>query len=579
MPLDGIFLHFLTNELAKSITGSRVEKVHQPAKDELVLYLRSRTGTKKLFISANANSPRIHLIKNAPENPKNPTMLCMLLRKHLTSSILKAVRQIELDRVVFLDFDATNEIGDKVGLSLCVEIMAKHSDIILMKEDKTIIDAVKRIDFTKSEIRQILPGIKYELPPPQNKLNICECSVDEIMKTLENSSDKNLSSAILTNIQGVSPLISREIAELCGEDVKVSSFTEIQRNRLIKVLNNLQNSIKNLEGIPTLLKNSDEKPYDFSYMDITQYGFSLTPVEYGSYCELLDEFYRERDTINRTRQRCADIMKVLSNATSRISKKLNLQRAELSKSINREELRIKAELINANQHSLSKGSCFYDIENYYDENRLIRIAANPALSPAANSQKYYKEYRKAKNAEQILKSLIEQGEQDLQYIETVMDLLSRINSQQEIDEIRAELESEGFLKRHRKAGHKQQKPLSPIEFTSVDGFRIFVGRNNVQNDRLSLKIAGSSDMWLHTQKIPGSHVIIMAENREIPNSTIEQAAEIAAFHSNARESSLVPVDYTPAKNLKKPVGAKPGKVIYHVYNTLIVNPKEYAAEK
>ncbi|NLB37282.1 MAG: hypothetical protein GX824_08320 [Clostridiales bacterium] len=385
MPLDGIFLHFLTNELAKSITGSRVEKVHQPAKDELVLYLRSRTGTKKLFISANANSPRIHLIKNAPENPKNPTMLCMLLRKHLTSSILKAVRQIELDRVVFLDFDATNEIGDKVGLSLCVEIMAKHSDIILMKEDKTIIDAVKRIDFTKSEIRQILPGIKYELPPPQNKLNICECSVDEIMKTLENSSDKNLSSAILTNIQGVSPLISREIAELCGEDVKVSSFTEIQRNRLIKVLNNLQNSIKNLEGIPTLLKNSDEKPYDFSYMDITQYGFSLTPVEYGSYCELLDEFYRERDTINRTRQRCADIMKVLSNATSRISKKLNLQRAELSKSINREELRIKAELINANQHSLSKGSCFYDIENYYDENRLIRIAANPALSPAANS--------------------------------------------------------------------------------------------------------------------------------------------------------------------------------------------------
>jgi len=579
MPLDGIFLHFLTNELAQSITGSRVEKVYQPAKDELVLYLRSRTGTKKLYISANANSPRIHLTENAPENPKNPTMLCMLLRKHLTSSILKSIRQNELDRVVFVDFDATNEIGDKVELSLCVEIMSKHSDIILIKEDKTIIDAVKRIDFTQSEIRQILPGLKYELPPSQNKLNICECSVEEIMKALENHSVKSLSSAILSTLQGVSPLISREIAELCGTDVKACDFTDNQRNRLIKILTNLQNSVKNHDGKPTLLKNSDEKPFEYSYMDITQYGFSLTPVSYESFSELLDEFYRERDRLDRARQRSLDLMKVLGNATARISKKLNLQRAELERSVNREELRVKAELINANQHSLSKGSCYYDLENYYDDNKIIRISADPALSPAANSQKYYREYRKAKNAEQILTSLIDQGEQDLQYIETVMDLLSRTDSQQEIDEIRAELENEGFLKKRRKAGQKQKKPLPPVEYTSVDGFKILVGRNNVQNDRLSLRIAGPGDMWLHTQKIPGSHVIIVSDNKKIPESTIEQAAEIAAFNSKARGSSLVPVDYTLAKNIKKPAGAKPGKVIYHVYNTIIVNPKEYKIEK
>ncbi len=579
MPLDGILLHFLTNELEQAVVGSRVDKVHQPSKDELVLYLHSKTGAKKLLISANTNCARIQLTENIPENPKNPTMLCMLFRKHLTSAILTAVRQNELDRVVFLDFNATNEIGDSVKLSLCVEIMAKHSDIILIKENNTIIDAVKRIDFTQSAVRQILPTLQYVLPPSQDKLNICDVSVDKIMESLEKYSMKDLSSAILSTLQGVSPLISREIAELCGTDVRLKDFTDFQRKKLVEILTDFQNTVKNSSGTPTMLKDKDEQPFDFSYMDITQYGFSLTPQKSDSYSALLDDFYRERDRIDRMRQRTSDIMKVLSNAETRITKKLSLQRAEFIDSVNREELRVKAELINANQHSLMKGVCYYDIENYYDENKTMRIAADPALSPAANSQKYYKDYRKAKNAQQMLVSLIEKGEQDLQYIETVTDALSRADSQQEIDEIRLELESEGFLRKHRKSGQKLQKPLPPIEYVSADGFKILVGRNNVQNDRLSLKTAGSGDLWLHTQKIPGSHVIIVAEGRKIPDSTIEQAAEIAAYHSKARDSSLVPVDYTQAKQLKKPVGAKPGKVIYHVYNTIIVNPKEYPAEK
>ncbi|HZJ78357.1 MAG TPA: NFACT RNA binding domain-containing protein [Clostridia bacterium] len=576
MPLDGIFLHLLIKELNDTLIGSRVEKVHQPTKDELVFYLRSRSGANKLLISSNANSSRMHITQNPPENPRNPSMLCMLFRKHLTSAIVKGFRQNELDRVVFIDFDATNEIGDRVKLSLCVEIMSKHSNMILIREDNTIVGAVKRIDFTKSSARQVLPNIEYKLPPSQGKLNILEKPTSLIIETLDKHRDIDFSSAVLATIQGVSPLISRELAERCKIDVKVNSFTENECQRIGKTLEELKDTVKNLSGTPIMLKNANGLPKEFSYMDITQYGFTLASLKFETYSELLEEFYFERDRIERTRQRAADILKVLNNASARIIKKLEIQRSELKKSINREELRIKAELINANQHNLQRGSSFYVLENYYDNNEVIRISADPVLTPAMNSQKYYKEYRKAKNAEKMLSGLIEQGEQELIYIDSVIDALSRTTTQQEIVEIRGELEHEGVLRRHKKNKNKKQKPLEPIEYESVDGFKILVGRNNIQNDKLSLKIANKNDLWLHTQKISGSHVVVVSENREIPETTIEQAAEIAAFHSRASNSSNVPVDYTFVKQLKKPVGAKPGKVIYHVYSTIIVEPKDHS---
>lgn len=580
MPLDGFTLHFLTEELRRDIVGCRVEKVHQPSKDELVLHLRDRNGAKKLFLSASANSPRIHLIDRAPENPSVPPMFCMLMRKHLSSAQITAVRQNGLDRVVAVDFSATNELGDKVGLTLYVEIMAKHSNIILVTEQGRIIDAVKRIDCTQSSVRQILPGGEYHDPPTQNKLSLLECSTQETVDAVFSQSSKMLSSALLGAVEGASPLVCREIAETSGGDVQTACADVMQKMRVADSLDKIKQSLEANSGKPTVLKDESGKPFDFSFFDIRQYGSVYTTAYFDSFSELLDEFYSERDRIDRTRQRSADLQKLLSSLTSRISRRLNNQRAELSACDDKEELRINAELITAYQYTLEKGAAFYEVADYYNENKPRRIPVDPALTPSANAQRYYKEYRKAKTAEQMLATLIEQGEAELQYIDSVSDSLSRAAGFGEINEIRSELAASGYLKR-KSTGNKKglQKPSAPMEYRSSDGLKMLVGRNNVQNDKLSLKTAAKGDMWLHTQKIPGSHVIICAEGGEIPETTLLEAARLAAYHSRARESANVPVDYTLAKNLKKPVGAKPGKVIYHVYNTLYVTPDKDEVER
>ena len=578
MPLDGYFLHFLKKELEEQLIGSRVEKIYQPSKQELVLHLRAYRAAYKLFLSASANSPRVHLTQFAPENPANPPMLCMLLRKHLLGAQLCAIEQSGLDRVLYLDFDAANEIGDRVKLRICCEIMAKHSNIILLDGGGTILDAVKRVDFTQSSYRQVLPGLPYVSPPPQDKLDLRISDVRDVMRRLDLLAQKPLSSALLQTLEGASPLICREIAsEASAMDTPVCDLREGQRARLSDALAGLKRTLDG-KGAPHILCDENGRGTDFSFTDITQYGFSRMPQPCASYSALLDTFYFERDRQDRTRQRAADMLKALSASTARLARKLETQRAELRQCADRETLRINGELIQAYAGMLQKGAPFYEVPNYYDDNRPLRIAADPALSPVANAQKYYKEYRKAKTAEQMLTQLIESGEQEMQYLDTLTDLVSRADSSADLAALREELSLAGVLRAQRKPGAKNPKPLPPIEYRSTDGFRILVGRNNLQNDKLSLKTARGSDLWLHTQKIPGSHVIVCAEGREIPPSTIEQAAMIAAYNSKARESAQVPVDYTFARHLKKPVGAKPGKVIYHVYSTLTVNPDREKSE-
>ena len=572
-------MHFLTQELREKLVGCRVEKVHQPAKQELILHLRGYRTAYKLFLSANANSPRVHITDIAPENPAKPPMLCMLLRKHLTGALLREVSQSALDRTLYLDFDATNEIGDPVSLRICVEIMAKHSNIILLDGSGTILDAVKRVDLTQSSYRQVMPGLPYISPPPQDKLDLRFCTVEDVLQKLTFFAEKALPSALLNVLQGASPLICREIAShLSAMDTPARELNDAQKTILQKELETLRAMLLQNSGTPCILCDENGRGTDFSFTDITQYGFTRMPKPCESYSALLDSFYFERDRQDRTHQRAADMLRALSNASARTARKLDTQRAELRQCADRETLRIRAELIQANLGILQKGVPFYEVQNYYDNCNLLRIPVDPALTPVANAQKYYKEYRKAKTAEQMLIGLIENGEQELAYLETLTDLVSRADSSAEISALRTELEEAGYLKRHTKGNAKNPKPLPPLEYRSTDGFRILVGRNNLQNDKLSLKTARGSDLWLHTQKFPGSHVIICAEGREIPPTTIEQAAMIAAYNSKARESAQVPVDYTFAKNLKKPVGAKPGKVIYHVYNTLVVTPTREQAE-
>ena len=578
MALDGILLSLAKKEILDGAQFSRVEKIHQPSREELVIHLRGKGGSKKLLLSVRANSPRIHFTQHAPENPATPPMFCMLMRKRLVNAALIDVRQSELDRVLYIDFDATNEIGDRVKLTLSIEIMAKHSNIILFDEEGKIVDALKRVDLSQSTVRQILPGFRYTSPPPQNKLNILEHTTDNILGQIKSFENKTLSSAILSSLQGVSPLTSRELAgefaEHYTDEVSDIGFEKLKNN-----IDNLRQIVETGNATPFMLKDETGKPFDFSFMPIRQYGTKYTTEKKESFSSLLDEFYFECDRLDRTRQKAQDLVKFLGSAIARISKKISLQQAELRQCADREQLRISAELINANLYRLEKGAAFYDLENYYDENKPIRIKADPSKSPAANAQKYFKDYRKAKTAEAMLTELIEQGQNDLQYLETVADALDRASTQAEIEEIRNELVVSGFMRFKKKNNQKQPKLLPPMEYITSDGFRVLVGRNNMQNDKLSLKTASKSDMWLHTQKFPGSHVIIVSDNKEISDDAIVEAAEIAAYHSKARDAKLVPVDYTYVKHLKKPQGAPPGKVIYHVYYSVNVTPNKDKIDK
>ena len=577
MALDGIFLSKLKNELKEVIVGLRVDKVNQPTKDEIVLSLRGKGCAYSLLCCVRADSPRVHLTAHKIGNPPTPPMFCMLLRKYLTGAMIKDIRQQGMDRIIFIDFDATNEIGDRIELTVCMEIMGKHSNFILMSEGR-VIDSIKRIDFATSSVRQILPGVEYKLPPQQDKLNIETDELGAIMERILSFDAKLLSTAIMNTVEGVSPIIAREIAHRVSfGDEAVNELGSIQLDSLKNEISNIKNSLQRNDGFYALI-TAEGKPKDLSYIDIKQYDDTFTVKKYDSASELLDDFYYERDRINRINHRGHELIRLMTNLVERTARKLQIQREELKKCADREQLKLYGELIVANLYQLQKGTSFYEVQNYYDDCKIIKIPCDPALSPTENQKKYYKEYRKAQTAEQMLTKLIADGEDELIYLESVLDEISRADTDSEISAIRMELSDGGYIKNTKGKKQKQPKELPPIEFRTSDGFRVLVGRNNVQNDKLSLKVASKSDMWLHTQKIPGSHVIIFGDGREISDEAIEEAAVIAAYHSKARESSIVTVDYTRVKALKKPNGAKAGMVIYHEYYSINVIPDKEAVE-
>ena len=572
MALDGITLHFVKTELEQAVLGARVEKVHQPSKAEIVLLLRTRSGAFRLFLSAESASARVHLTAYPTENPQNPPMLCMLFRKHLTGAILSGIRQAGLDRILFLDFQATNEIGDKVQVTLCVEITGQHSNIILIDGNGKILDAVKRVDETKSTVREVLPNCTYVLPPRQDKINLLTESAELAAARVKLQKNQQLSKAFMQSVEGISPIVSRELAYLAAGDC-TCAVDGVDVQCITQALLQVQTALRKNNPQYCIVYNTDEKPFDFSFLNITQYGDSYKKSFADSFCALLDAFYFERDRALRAKRKAGDLYKALHTLKERTARKISNQQAELSACADKEQLRIFAELINANQYALSKGVPIYEVPNYYEDNKIIRIAVNPAFSPAQNAQKFYKAYKKAHTAEKMLVGLIEKGEQELLYFDTVLDALSRADTESELTLIRQELIDGGYLKRKKGGKLRLPKELPPYKFQTSEGFIVLVGRNNTQNDKLTLKTAKNYDMWLHTQSFAGSHTVILSENREITEKAIVEAAEIAAFFSSAKEAKKVPVDYTFIKNIKKPVGAKPGKVIYHIYNTVYVTPR------
>ena len=579
MALDGIFLRHIKNEIEKEALGARVNQIYQPNRDELVVVLRTYGGSKKLLLSARANSPRVNFCGNTPENPAQPPMFCMLMRKQLGGGKLVGVRQLRCDRVLFLDFDCVNELGDLVGLTIVCEIMGMYSNIILVNRDTgVIVDALKRVDLTVSSRRFVLPNIKYELPDPQDKLDILESTPEQIAGRIKSlPAEMPLNKAVLSSVQGVSPIICRELEYRVLEGA-TNRLDGVLYDRLVKELGELKTVTENCLGKPWIVYREDNKPMDISFIEIKQYGSFLRAEQKESFNLAADSFYDERDARDRMRVKTLSLNKLLVNLRDRTARKLQKQQTELSRCADREQLRIRGDLLQANLYRIERGAEYIDVENYYDpDGKTLRIKLNPAVSPAANAQKYYKEYQKEKNAERFLAEQIQKGETELEYLESVIDEVGRAQTERELSQIREELEQQGYL---RKQNGKRQKQVSLpfLEFESSDGFKILVGRNNLQNDRLTLKTASKTDMWLHTKDIHGSHVIIRADGREISDTAITEAASLAAYHSKARNSSKVPVDFTLVKHVSKPNGAKPGMVIYVNNRTVYVEPRDKAGQ-
>ncbi len=582
MALDGGFIYCLAAELRETLKDARIDKIHQPSREELIVAMRSKSGTFKVYMSSRVQSPRVHLVEQTPENPASPPMFCMLLRKRLGGGKLTAIRQDGLERVLYFDFDCLNELGDHVLLTLAVEMTGRHSNIVLIEGEK-VVDAIKRVDFAMSEIRPILPGIVYTPPAPfADHLSLLDYDGKTIAETVKAGKGGELSAAIAAATQGLSPLVCRELASqtLRRAQKSCDELTEDEWERLAFYLERQRRTLLDGERrVPYLLKKSDGTPLEFSYTLITQYGLSAVGAEQPSFSRLLESFYSDKDHAERLRARSHDTLKVLVNATARIERKLQRQREELAHSTEREQKRLYGDLLMSQTYAVPVGATSAQLINYYDENGgTITIPLNPAISAAQNAQAYYKEYRKAQTAERVLAEQIAAGERELRYLDSVLDALSRVKTTAEVDEVRGELIDGGYIRRT----DKRRKALAvqkPLYFTSSDGFTIAVGRNNVQNDQLTLKTARGRDVWFHVKDIPGSHTVVFTEGEEPPEQTLREAAILAALHSKAASSSQVPVDYTLVRHVHKPSGAKPGMVIYEHQQTVYVTPDPSLAVK
>lgn len=581
MALDGLYLSCLVRELETALADTRIDKIFQPSKEETVIALRGREKNCKLYISARVNSPRIHLTDIRLENPKVPPMFCMLLRKRLTGGRFVGIRQKGLERAVYLDFDCVNELGDIVRQTLTAELMGKHSNLILIDENGKVVDAVKRVDLTMSPIRPILPGVAYADPPAlTDRMDISTALPAAVTKAVMRTA-LPLSSALLQVTCGIAPVLCRELAvRVTGDaDFPADKLDGAGAEKLTDLLTRLQGIAGGTEkAVPYLLYKENGVPREFSVLPLLQYGV-CDAKQADSFSAVLDEFYEKRDAAERFKQRTADLTRVLNTNRDRLTRKLALQREELKASGDREKNRIYADLINANIYAIPKGAEKATLINYFDpECKEIEVPLDPSLSAAANAQRYYKAYRKAQTAEKVLAEQIKKGEEELMYLETVADALSRAVTSEEIDALRQELQEGGYL-RAVKNGKKTAVPIKPKTFISDDGFTILVGRNNVENDRLTTKTARGSDIWMHTKNIAGSHVIVLCEGKTPPDRTLEQAAVLAALHSKAANGKQVPVDYTQVRYVHKPAGAKPGFVIYETNRTAYVDPDPQLAER
>ena len=567
MAFDAFYLTCVLEEI-RTLQDIRVEKIHQPSRDTVLLHLKHREGRAKLLFAANPAAPRLHLTTATPENPPEPPMFCMLLRKHLSGARLVEIRQLPMERCALFAFDCIDEMGDMVRKTLVAELMGRTCNLYLLSPEGRIIDCLRRIGLDESAKRAALPGLNYQLPEPVTKLDPLSLSEKDYVNLLSAAGADLLSDRLMDALGGLSPLICREAALFAAGDSDArltgSDLGSLAAKLHLFFLENLTHPA------PWYYAQADGTPKQFAFCPIRQYGSSQKA---DSFCALLDMYYTLRDRKDAIRQKGQGLRKTVQNLCTRLRRKMAIQQQELEETFGRERLRQLGDIVTANLHRIQKGQTLLEAEDFYDENMpIIQIPLSVTLSPQQNAAKFYKDYTRMKNAEKELTRQLQLGETELNYLLSVLDELNRATSEQELEEIRQELQQGGYIKADSGKKRIKQSKLPPMRFESTDGVPIFVGRNNRQNDELTFKLARKDDIWLHAQKVHGSHVIIACGGKPVPDDTITQAAQLAAYYAEATGGQNIPVDVTPVKQVKKPAGGKPGMVIYHTYRTVIVNP-------
>ncbi|HYF83180.1 MAG TPA: NFACT RNA binding domain-containing protein [Clostridia bacterium] len=577
MPFDGSVVNSIVHELNDRLVNGKIDKVYQPEKDELLISVRSYKDTQKLLLSASSTYPKVHLTEENKSNPTVAPSFCMLLRKHLIGGRIIAVRQPEFERIIEIDIDSFDELGYSTHKTLIAEIMGRHSNIIFIdKPTKRIIDSIKRVSFEISSVREVLPGREYEYPPSGEKMSPLDVQKSGFLEGIKKVPVSIKAEKYLINAyNGISPAIARDICLIAGidSDIDLKQCDNDLLNRLYAAFAEFQQAVLNASFRPNIVYK-EGKAADFSCFELYIHkGYDRQG--FASISETVERFYHEKDLKDRMKQKSGDIHKIITNRLDRCHKKLEILSGELQEAADSEKYKIYGDLIMSNIYDLQKGQEKARLQNYYSpESEYIEIPMDVQLTPSANAQRYYKHYNKSKNAINNINVQIEENKQEIMYLETQLDNLDKCTEELEIEEIRNELAEQGYVKAKKAGKNKKVKASSPMRFISSTGFEIYVGKNNVQNDYLTLKFAVNQDVWLHTKDIPGSHVIIKTEGKDVDDATLEEAANLAAFYSKGKMSSKVPVDYTRRKNVKKPSGAKPGMVIYENNFTIYITPDE-----
>ena len=565
MPLDAICLSALKTELAADLEGAKIDKIQQPERDMILLSLRTKGENRRLLIAAGTGNARVHFTKMTFENPAEPPMFCMLLRKHLTGARILSVTQPRCERVLQLELETRDELGIEGRKTLIAELIGRSANLILVDCEGRIVDCMRRMDFGGDALRRMLPGMFYREPPKQEKPALLDREREELRAMIE-AADRTrpIDKWLLESFAGLSPLSCRELAFRCAGNWTL----------LPLVLDAFRESVEAGELRPFLYYDG-KKPADFSFMRMKQYGDRLQSVECESFSALLDEFYSGRDRLEQQRRRGHELQKTVRTLRDRQQRKLIAQRAELTKSEDRESIRKTAELITANLYKLKKGDLKLVCQDYYEPDcPEIEIALDPLKSPQQNAAAMFKDYNKRKAASEHLTRLIADGEEQLDYLNSVLELIGAAESEKDLSDLRRELIGTGYIKASGSKKQEKNRAQAPLRFLSSDGREILVGRSNLQNDELTTKIGRRTDYWLHTQKIHGSHVIIRCEGEKPSDVCLTEAAQIAAYYSQGRGGGKIPVDCTMLKYVRKPSGALPGKVIYTEYKTLLVESDE-----